>query len=88
MKLDFLFSVSPEKMYQNLASAAESGWDFSSRWFSRDLQNKTSDVTKWLGYTDTTDIIPVDLNSIMCWNEMLMAKFYKMLGKMIQKVLY
>lgn len=74
-------NVPPEKMYQNLASAAESGWDFSSRWFSRDFQGKTSDVSRWLSYTDTTDVIPVDLNSIMCWNEMLLSNFYKKLGQ-------
>ncbi|XP_053404626.1 trehalase-like isoform X2 [Mercenaria mercenaria] len=73
--------VSPSEMYQNLASAAESGWDFSSRWFSQEFQDETSDETRWLSYTDTTDVIPVDLNSILCWNEMLMAKFYNSLGE-------
>lgn len=73
--------VSASKMYQNLASAAESGWDFSSRWFSEDFQDNTSDHTKWLKYTDTTDVVPVDLNSILCWNEMLMAKFYDLIGE-------
>jgi alpha,alpha-trehalase len=45
-----------ERFYRNARAAAESGWDFSSRWM-RD----TTD----LGTLETTDLIPVDLNSLM-----------------------
>src|SRR5690606_38193046 len=41
------------KLYRDIRSAAESGWDFSSRWF-RD--------GKTLATIHTTEIIPVDLN--------------------------
>ncbi|MGI9544444.1 MAG: trehalase family glycosidase, partial [Cyclobacteriaceae bacterium] len=41
-------------LFQNLRSACESGWDFSSRWLT--------DPTD-LGSIITTEIIPVDLNS-------------------------
>ncbi|XP_060206752.1 probable trehalase isoform X2 [Lycium barbarum] len=41
------------EFYRDLASAAESGWDFSSRW----MRNE-SDLTT----TSTTSILPVDLN--------------------------
>jgi alpha,alpha-trehalase len=46
----------PEQVYRDLRSAAESGWDFGSRWFA-DGQNRSS--------IDTTEIIPVDLNSLL-----------------------
>ncbi|PZU59527.1 MAG: trehalase [Sphingobium sp.] len=42
--------------YRHLRAGAESGWDFSSRWFA-DPRNIAS--------IHTTDIVPVDLNSLM-----------------------
>ncbi|KND61728.1 Trehalase Periplasmic trehalase precursor [Candidatus Burkholderia verschuerenii] len=44
------------EVYRDLRAAAESGWDFSSRWFG-DNQTLTS--------IRTTSIVPVDLNSLM-----------------------
>jgi alpha,alpha-trehalase len=46
----------PAQLYRDLRAAAESGWDFSTRWFAdgRDLAT-----------IDTTQIIPVDLNSLL-----------------------
>merc|ERR1712043_63210 len=52
-------SSDARKIYNNLVAAAESGWDFSSRWFSRKPGQKLT-----LQTIDTTDIVPVDLNSI------------------------
>jgi len=46
----------PRRTYRELRAAAESGWDFSSRWFA-DSQTLAS--------IDTTEVIPVDLNSLM-----------------------
>ena len=46
----------PEQVYRDLRTAAESGWDFGSRWFA-DGQNRSS--------INTTEIIPVDLNSLL-----------------------
>ncbi|MEL7117972.1 MAG: alpha,alpha-trehalase TreF [Bacteroidota bacterium] len=45
-----------EKMYRDLRSGAESGWDYSSRWFA-DGQNMST--------IETTDILPVDLNALL-----------------------
>lgn len=62
-------------LYSNLISACESGWDFSSRWFSRnDGENLT------LNTISTMDIIPVDLNSILCRNEQILKMFYQKIG--------
>jgi alpha,alpha-trehalase len=46
----------PGELYRNIRAGAESGWDFSSRWFA-DAQTMAS--------IDTTEIIPVDLNALM-----------------------
>ncbi|GAB2827350.1 alpha,alpha-trehalase TreF [Ferruginibacter profundus] len=52
---------------RNLRSGAESGWDFSSRWFA-DEQN--------ISTIQTTDIIPVDLNCLLYHLETTLAKIY------------
>ncbi len=44
--------------YRNVRATAESGWDFSSRWM-RDPKD--------LRTLETTDLLPVDLNSLL-WN--------------------
>ncbi|HVW50063.1 MAG TPA: alpha,alpha-trehalase TreA [Trinickia sp.] len=55
----------PNEVYRDLRAAAESGWDFSSRWFG---DNKT------LTSIRTTSIIPVDLNSLLFALEATIAK--------------
>jgi alpha,alpha-trehalase len=44
------------QLFRDIRAAAESGWDFGSRWFE-DGQTRAS--------IDTTQIIPVDLNSLL-----------------------
>ena len=44
------------QLYRDLRAAAESGWDFGSRWFA-DGQTRAT--------IDTTEILPIDLNSLM-----------------------
>jgi alpha,alpha-trehalase len=46
----------PRQMYREIRAAAESGWDFSSRWFADSAT---------LAAIDATEIIPVDLNSLL-----------------------
>lgn len=55
----------PEEVYRNIRAAAESGWDFSSRWFA-DTEN--------LATIRTTELIPVDLNSLLFFMEMTLAE--------------
>ncbi len=52
-------------MYHHLRAGAESGWDFSSRWF-KDAKNLTT--------IQVTDIIPVDLNCLLYGLEINLAK--------------
>lgn len=58
-------------LYRHIRSAAESGWDFSSRWF-RDGQNMFT--------IRTTDILPIDLNSLLYQMEMRMAQWLNRLS--------
>jgi alpha,alpha-trehalase len=46
----------PGEIYRDVRAGAESGWDFSSRWFAD---------SRTLASIDTTEIIPVDLNALM-----------------------
>jgi len=57
-------------LYDHIAAAAESGWDFSTRWM--DLQG-TQDVTCPLDRLVTTKIIPTDLNAILLRMERTLA---------------
>jgi alpha,alpha-trehalase len=54
-------------MYRNLRSAAESGWDFSNRWF---------EDGKTLTTIDVINKVPVDLNSLLCKLEMVISLAY------------
>lgn len=57
-----------KEVYRHLRSGAESGWDYSSRWFA-DGEN--------LSTIETTDIIPVDLNSLLYNLEMTLARAHQ-----------
>ncbi|KAJ9574970.1 hypothetical protein L9F63_007860, partial [Diploptera punctata] len=63
------------EFYIDIKSAAESGWDFSSRWF---ISNGTNIGN--LSNTHTRHIIPVDLNALIYWNADLLSNFNKILG--------
>lgn len=52
-------AVLKENIYRNLRAGTESGWDYSSRWLSK-VNNQFD-----LSTIHTTDIIPVDLNSLL-----------------------
>ncbi len=59
-----------ERLYLDLRAGAESGWDFSSRWFA-DPQEITS--------IHTTDIVPIDLNCLLYQHEMTIAETYRLM---------
>lgn len=54
-----------EQVYRDLRASAESGWDFSSRWFA---DGRT------LATIHTTDIVPPDLNSLLYQLEITIAR--------------
>lgn len=59
-----------QKVYLDLRAGAESGWDFSTRWFA-DYKN--------LHTIRTTDLIPVDLNCLLYDLERTIADGYDLL---------
>lgn len=61
---------SSDRLYLDLRAGAESGWDFSSRWFS-----DPDDIST----IHTTDIIPVDLNCLLYHLESTIAETYQLL---------
>jgi len=61
------YQSSPDSVFRHIRAAAESGWDFSSRWFE--------DETDFASI-HTTDIIPIDLNCLMYHLEKMLAEAY------------
>ena len=59
-------------LYRNLRATAESGWDFSSRW----MRDPTD-----LGTLETTDLVPVDLNSLLYHTERTIAALRRRRGR-------
>ena len=58
-------------MYREIASAAESGWDFSSRWFEDGMTMET---------IRTTRVIPVDLNALLYKSEKILSRLLSHVG--------
>jgi hypothetical protein len=61
----------PELVYRDLRAAAESGWDFSSRWLA---DGKT------LATVRTLSILPVDLNCLLVHLEQTLSAAYRAQG--------
>ena len=62
------------RLYWELKTGAETGWDYSSRWFIN-TDPETEDVS--LKDTKARSIIPVDLNSILAENARIISTYYK-----------
>ncbi len=60
----------PQKLYRDVRAAAESGWDFSSRWMSGES----------LETIRTTDLLPADLNALLYGTERSLAGWHAVLG--------
>ncbi len=63
----------PATTYRHIRAAAESGWDFSSRWFADGRDMAT---------IQTTDLIPVDLNCLLFKLEDTLAEAFAAAGEM------
>jgi len=61
----------PEILFRHLRAGAESGWDYSSRWFKN--PNDFSSI-------HTTEIVPVDLNCLLWHLETTIADAYQQAG--------
>jgi alpha,alpha-trehalase len=67
------------EVYRDLRAGAESGWDFSSRWFTNPQD---------LATIQTTQIAPVDLNCLLYNLEKLLAQTYTSQGNKTQSAHY
>ncbi|KAK0423623.1 hypothetical protein QR680_008240 [Steinernema hermaphroditum] len=63
-------------MWSNVASAAETGWDFSTRWFAQ-----SGPAMHDMKSIRTTSIVPVDLNAFVCVNARILGSFYEIAGR-------
>ncbi|KAK4092764.1 trehalase precursor [Purpureocillium lilacinum] len=67
------------QLYSDLAAAAETGWDFSSRWLARP-GDSARDVYFPLRSLNTHNVVPVCLNSILYGNERAIGDFFALRG--------
>ena len=68
-----------QALYAQLASGAESGWDYSARWLAR--PNDSASGTYFpLRSLNINNLLPVDLNSILYWNEATIGGFLEFTG--------
>lgn len=63
--------VDPKALHVHLRAACESGWDFSSRWFSQGMAMIT---------TRTANLVPVDLNCTLYSLEKTLEEGYRQVG--------
>jgi len=63
------------EVYRDLRAAAESGWDFSSRWLAD---------PQVLASIHTTDFLPVDLNSLMYQLEIALSRAVSASGDQVE----
>ncbi|XP_042507494.1 probable trehalase [Macadamia integrifolia] len=68
----FLHDSEKQQLYRQLATTAETGWDFSTRWM-----RNTSDLTTLV----TTSILPVDLNAYILKMELDIAFMARTIGE-------
>ncbi len=57
----------PQQVYKNLRIGAASAWDFSSRWLANGMD---------LATINTSEILPVDLNSMLAYTEEALSTAY------------
>ena len=68
-----------EELFSDMRAACESGWDFSSRWL-RDANDLTT--------IHATEILPVDLNCLLCFLEKTIARGYAEKGESASSVVF
>lgn len=72
-------SINDNELYRHLRAGAESGWDFSCRWFKD--ANDFSTI-------HATEIIPVDLNCLMLHLEETLCEIYELTSNSSNKNLF
>ncbi|KAB0791763.1 hypothetical protein PPYR_03563 [Photinus pyralis] len=75
---DYATAKGVEQVYVDLKSGAESGWDFSSRWFFDEDGGNNANLSSIM----TSRAIPVDLNAYLCGAFRDIAQMYLAIGDM------
>ena len=70
---------SAPELYRDLRAGCETGWDFSSRWLGDGVHLNT---------IRTTQLLPVDLNSLLAHMEQTLSSIYGMRGDRNRATLY
>ncbi|EMD39599.1 glycoside hydrolase family 37 protein [Gelatoporia subvermispora B] len=63
-------------LYSELASGAETGWDYSSRWAAQPFAGGTNDTNPLLRSLNVRNLIPVCLNSMLYNAHIKLSDFY------------
>lgn len=69
---EFATEEERQNFYSEIKAGAESGMDFSSRWFINDQGTNNGTLKN----VKTRSIIPVELNALLHWNAKIIAEFY------------
>lgn len=80
----FNSSEETEDHYSELKAAAESGMDFSSRWFINEVGGNNGSLLD----LKARSIVPVELNAILFGNAVILSNFYRLLGNETQANYY
>lgn len=70
----------PQEVYRDLRAAAESGWDFSTRWLQQPDLHSDAPHSFSLSTICTTSLLPVDLNAFMYKLETTIARLSRQTG--------
>lgn len=70
-------SAQKVQLWADLKSGAESGWDFTSRWYIDSSGQNSGTLVE----TRTSQILPTDLNALLCRCERNLASFHRILGE-------
>ncbi|KAH9040254.1 glycoside hydrolase family 37 protein [Lactarius hengduanensis] len=65
------------ELYSELASGAESGWDYSTRFIALPVDGGTNYTAPALRSVNIKNHVPVDLNSILYKANLILADFYR-----------
>lgn len=79
MELSHHSKINAKVLFRHIRAAAESGWDFSTRWFRDGKSFET---------IHTTEIIPVDLNCLMFFLEQTLSEAYHRKGNSLKSKEY
>lgn len=77
LNLSLFSEKDPEKLFKEIAGGAETGWDFSTRFFE-DFEHMST--------INTSRVIPVDLNSILYKVEVILSEISAILGDLPNKM--